>query len=255
MKGGCQAIIDTILPEVIPTPKEEDWQCIAQQLWDVWNFPNCIGAIDGKHVAIVAPPNSGSQFFNYRQAYPITILALADVNYKFIIVDIGSYSKNSDCSIFAHSKLGKALELGKLQVPEDKRLPGTGVVVPHVIVGEEALPLKHYLLILYPKNQASGDISITAFNARQSTVRRVSENAFGQLAHKFRIFLRRIIAMPENVERIVMTTCILHNYIKENIPAQQEAANGTLWLQELDGQGGSSTSSAFIVREQFKDFF
>ncbi|XP_049763612.1 uncharacterized protein LOC126092180 [Schistocerca cancellata] len=255
VKEVCQAIIDSMLPEVMPTPTEEDWQQIAEQFLDLWNFPNCIGAIDGKHIQIVAPPNSGSQFYNYKQTFSIVLLALVDANYKFINVDIGSYGKNSDGGIFAHSKLGKALELGKLQVPGDKRLPGTDVVVPHVIVGDEAYPLKTYLLRPYPKSQASGDIAMSAFNARLSRARRVSENAFGQLAQKFRIFFRRINSMPENVDKIVMATCILHNYIKENVYAQTEAANGTLVLQELTGQGGSATSSAFVVREHYKDFF
>jgi hypothetical protein len=61
-------------------------------------------------------------------------LALVDTRYKFTVVDIGSSGRNSDGGIFAYSKLGKYLET-HLGIPEDKQLPGTSCLAPHVIVG------------------------------------------------------------------------------------------------------------------------
>lgn len=253
VKEVCTVIIDCMLSEEMPTPTEADWLRIAQEFWDIWNYPNCIGAIDGKYVQIVAPPKSGSQFFNYKQTFSVVLLALVDANYKFIAVDIGSYGKNSDGGIFAHSKLGQALEHNRLNVPGEKVLPGTDVPVPHVIVGDEAFPLKTYLMRPYPRNQASDDPSATIYNSRHCRARRTSENAFGQLAQKYRIFLRRINALPENVDKIILTCCILHNFIKDDNVS--EGMGGTHLLQDLAGQGGSATVSAFNVRELYKEFF
>jgi len=33
-------------------PSEENWKSIAEEFKARWNFPHCIGAIDGKHVVI-----------------------------------------------------------------------------------------------------------------------------------------------------------------------------------------------------------
>jgi hypothetical protein len=75
-------------------------------------------------VKIQAPPNSGSEFFNYRHSFSVVLLTLVYARYKFTVVDIGSYGRNSDGGIFAHSKLWKYLET-HLGIPEDKQLPGT----------------------------------------------------------------------------------------------------------------------------------
>lgn len=45
-------------------------------------------------------------------------MALVDAKYKFIAVDIGAYGKSSDGGIFSGSKMGKAFEKNKFNVPE-----------------------------------------------------------------------------------------------------------------------------------------
>lgn len=97
---ACNAIIKHLLSEYIAIPTREKWLTIANEFWTRWNFPNCIGALDGKHVAITAPANSGSLYFNYKETFSIVFLALVDANYKFIAVDIGSYGRNNDEGIF-----------------------------------------------------------------------------------------------------------------------------------------------------------
>jgi hypothetical protein len=61
--------------------------------------------------------------------------------------------RNSDGGIFAYSKLWKYLET-HLGIPDDEQLPGTSGLAPHVIVGDEACPLKTYLMRPYPGSQS-----------------------------------------------------------------------------------------------------
>ncbi|KAJ8911790.1 hypothetical protein NQ315_008843 [Exocentrus adspersus] len=52
----------------------DDWKIVQKSFETKWNFPNCCGAIDGKHVQIKRPPNSGSTFYNYKDTYTAVII-------------------------------------------------------------------------------------------------------------------------------------------------------------------------------------
>lgn len=121
----CKSIIKQLFAQCIPTPDKKQWKEIANRFSSLWNFPNCNGALDGKHVQITAPANSGTNYFNYKKTFSVVLLAFVDADYRFIAVDIGSYGKNSDGGIFSNSKLGNALNNGTLDVPGSKQLPGS----------------------------------------------------------------------------------------------------------------------------------
>ena len=194
-----------------PSSKEE-WKQIAQGFEQLWNFPHCVGAVDGKHVTIQAPAMSGSTYFNYKGTRNIVLLAVCDSQYCFTLLDIGDAGRHSDGGVFSHSGFGQAMEAGKLALPEADPIPGMTSISPYFFVGDAAFPLKNYIMRPYPGRFLPEDKRV--FNYRLSRARRVIENTFGILTSKFRIFRRPIIANPSKVTNVVKAACCLHNYLK-----------------------------------------
>ncbi|KAM4050637.1 uncharacterized protein ACNLHF_017683 [Anomaloglossus baeobatrachus] len=69
VKETFGAIWKILTPIVMPIPNMESWMNVAKNFDTVANFPNCLGAIDGKHIRIPQPPKSGSTFFNYKTIF------------------------------------------------------------------------------------------------------------------------------------------------------------------------------------------
>ncbi|KAK3914895.1 Putative nuclease [Frankliniella fusca] len=89
----CKAIWDLLQPIFLPQPTQEDMKRMADEFFQRWQFPHCFGAVDGRHMRIKAPPNTGSQFINYKGFFSIVLLAVVDAHYRFTFVDIGQYGK------------------------------------------------------------------------------------------------------------------------------------------------------------------
>ena len=67
-----------------PTSKKE-WLDIVIEFDDKWNFPHCLGAIDGKHI-IQAPPRKASTFFNYKKSFSIVLLTFCNTNCSHLLI-------------------------------------------------------------------------------------------------------------------------------------------------------------------------
>ncbi|PNF40094.1 hypothetical protein B7P43_G10715, partial [Cryptotermes secundus] len=88
IKQVADSITKTMFKLIMPSPTEEQLPIIANTYLSTWNFPNCVGSIDGKHIRIRAPKNSGSTFFNYKEFYSIVMLAVVDAECKFVAIVI-----------------------------------------------------------------------------------------------------------------------------------------------------------------------
>ena len=275
VREACIVIWNVLMEEYVMAPAtEDDWKSISAQFSQLWNFPNCLGAIDGKHVVIQAPDRSGSTYYNYKGTYSIVLLAVCDAHYRFILVDVGDSGRHSDGGVFSNSAFGQATELGSLSLPVSRPLPGTSTEAPFVFVGDEAFPLRTNMLRPYPGRGL--DERTAVFNYRLSRARRVIENTFGILAARWRIFRRPIIAAPDNAVIFTKAAIALHNYLRTNEssvycpPGFTDAEDGAghllrgNWRHEVDdgglsriGQigGNRSSRSAAEVRDMYRDYF
>lgn len=257
----ARAIWDALVQEVMPVPTTEDWRSIATDFLHRWNFPNCLGSIDGKHVVIKAPDNSGSLFFNYKGTYSVVLLAVVDAQYCFRVVDVGSYGRTSDGGALANSTFGQALRDGTLGLPQDALLPSAEHLgpQPHVFVADEAFPLRRDLMRPFPGHNLSSRQRI--FNYRLSRARLIVENTFGILTAQWRMYRGVIEISPANVDACVKATCVLHNFLRRSTNSTStsipSAGDGeAAGLQEVTRVGSNNpTREAIRVREKLMTYF
>lgn len=67
----------------------------------------------------------------------------------------------------------------------------------------------------HDKTVSAGQFNIARkiLNYRLSRARHVVENAFGIMASRFRIFYTHINVEPENIDKLVKASCVLHNFL------------------------------------------
>lgn len=128
---------------------EENWLNVADGFSQKWNMPLCIGAIDGKHIRIVRPPNGGSLFFNHKRYHSIILMASYDADYRFTTFDVGAPGSDGDSNTFARSYFGKDI----LMDNNDLKLPPSAVLNGHemsyFLVGDDAFPLTSRIMKPY----------------------------------------------------------------------------------------------------------
>lgn len=201
-------------------------------------------------------------------------MAIVNANYEFIMVDVGTNGRVSDGGVIQNTKFYKKLIANELSLPGNSPLPNSNndTPIPRVFVADDAFGLSRNIMKPFSKKNLSQDEII--FNYRLSRARRVVENAFGILCSRFRIFLTTINLKPKTVEYIVLASCVLHNFLRQEIrqsytPSRsldfENIENGTIeegeWRQDMNlsslqtSQNRHPTDDAKQIREHFKNYF
>lgn len=254
---------------------EIGWKEKAHNYEILWNFPHCVGAIDGKHVLIQAPANSGSDYYNYKEQFSIVLLAIVDADYNFIYANCGAKGKSSDSGVFQETSFYEAMNENQLSWPEPEPLRHEPNM-PFVLVGDSAFALTEKMMKPYPGYHEVGNIK-RIFNYRLSRARRIVENVFGILCVVFRMFRNTIALQPANAEVAVMACVYLHNFLRRNkqsralytprgtFDSEDSDHNivGGSWrtecgpniLLDLQPSGRPSPQSAMVTRNKFAEYF
>uniref|UniRef100_A0A672GT12 DDE Tnp4 domain-containing protein n=1 Tax=Salarias fasciatus TaxID=181472 RepID=A0A672GT12_SALFA len=199
----CKAIIAVYMDEVLRCPKtEEEWKEVATRFSSRWNYHNCLGAVDGKHIAMKKPPNAGSYYYNYKGFNSIVLMA----------VDVGA----SGGGTWSNCSLHGAVEENRAAVPQPEPLPNDDKLVPYHFVGDDAFALRTWMM--KPFSHRSQVLQERIYSYRLSRAQRVAENAFGILSQRFRCFLTTMNQHPDIIKLITMCTCVLHNLILARYP-------------------------------------
>ena len=278
VKDVCNAIIKNLSPVFLKVPSsQEEWLEISAKFAERWQFPNCIGALDGKHIVMQPPSESGSHYFNYKHTNSIVLLAVAGPDYECLYADIGTNGRVSDGGVWSKCSLENNLANGNaLSLPPPKCLPFGTQKVPYILAGDDAFALKPYLMKPYPQSGLTEDRRI--YNYRHSRARRISENLFGIIANRWRVFRSVILLPPKTIEIMLMATLTIHNFLRKSPSrniycpaglADSENRSGELnpgtWRidppsnsvlpLQVPSTGHNASKDAKHVRELFKDYF
>ena len=73
----CRVMYEILAPTYLQLPDTNKWRQISNDFSKIWNFPNCVGAGDGKHFAMQCPNNGGSNWYSYKGFHSISCLPFA----------------------------------------------------------------------------------------------------------------------------------------------------------------------------------
>ena len=119
-----------VQPVYMPALEQEICLNAVKEFFERWNFPNCFGCIDGKHIRIKCPSKSGSLFYNYKQYFSIVLQGVADAKCRFLAIDVGARGKESDGGVLRESDFYRCLQNDAFNLPASQRLPKSEMNLP-----------------------------------------------------------------------------------------------------------------------------
>ena len=166
-----------------------------------YGIPEIVGAIDGCHIEINAPPDNHEDYFNRKQHYSVNLQAIVNCDLKFIHVSFGYPGSIHDARVLRLSGLFDLGENEQILTSPMKIVSDTEI--PPLIIGDSAYQLLKWLVKLYP-NRRHLPPDEREFNKKLNPARSVVERAFGMLKGRWRLLLKKVEQQTRTLSKLFL---------------------------------------------------
>ncbi|CAN6454412.1 unnamed protein product [Victoria cruziana] len=230
-------------------------------------FKDCLGAIDGTHIPAWVPISTQGRFRNRKGIISQNVFVVVGLDTRFHYVMAGWEGSASDSRVL-YSALDDPTD--PFIIPRGKYYPVDGGY-PNII--GLLTPYRGHRYHMSEFN-APGARTIRTkeelFNHRHSSLRTTVERTFGLLKGRFPILKSQMEFPFDKQVQIVLSTCVIHNFILEHNPnaEQFEVDDGILndptpsttligdqeTLSQTSQQGNNNELRTFITNQMFRDY-
>lgn len=172
-------------------------------------FKDCIGAIDGTHIAVCPPATERAAFRDRNGKITQNVLAAVDFDMRFTDIMAGWEGSTADSTLWK-----QAMRQGALQIPESKYMLGDAGF-PNCDKCLTPYRKVRYHLQEWAKGSRKPQSKEELFNLRHSQFRNVVERVFGVNKSRFKILTNaRSFSMKAQIKIVAALSC-LHNILVE----------------------------------------
>ena len=69
----CKPVVKVLQPKYIQFPTGDQLQTIVAGFEELWNIPQCVGAIDSSHMPVLAPTGNHTDYYNCKGWYSVLV--------------------------------------------------------------------------------------------------------------------------------------------------------------------------------------
>ena len=181
-------------------------------------LPNCIGAVDGTHVYIAAPPNSivAADHKNRYKSFSILLQGVVDSKCFFTSINTGPPGSLHDSAHFKSTELYRKVEAGVMGgFHDDPMVWPAALPFPPYIVADRGYPLLSWCITPYKMGPMGMPLTHEEvwFNRKHSSTRMSIERGFGILKARFKEIGGKSSLKLNFLPTVVHTCCVLHNIL------------------------------------------